>query len=64
MRLTLVPMRQSEIFLKNASNCAELAEDSEGPLHLRYKRMEEAWRALASEQDWLDGQVPPETDPR
>jgi hypothetical protein len=57
-------MNESETFLKNASNCAELAEASEGPLHLRYKRMEQAWLALASEQDWLDGQVRPETSPR
>jgi hypothetical protein len=56
-------MTQSEIFLKNASNCAELAEESKGPSHQRYKRMEEAWRALAKEQDWLDGQVQPSTDP-
>jgi hypothetical protein len=27
--------------------------------HKRYKRMEAAWLALAEEQDWLDGEVPP-----
>jgi len=29
------------------------------PLHLRYKRMEAAWLALANEQDWLDGEITP-----
>jgi hypothetical protein len=53
---------QSETFRKNASNCSELAEAGKGPLQLRYKRMEQAWLALASEQDWLDGQVRPETN--
>jgi hypothetical protein len=27
------------------------------PTHMRYKRMEAAWRALAIEQDWLDGEA-------
>jgi transposase len=26
------------------------------PTRQRYKRMEAAWRALADEQDWLDGE--------
>ena len=44
----------------NAENCARLAEAATNePLHLRYKRMEAAWLALANEQDWLDGAVPP-----
>ena len=53
-------MKQSEIFRENAENCAHLAEgaDSE-PVFNRYKRMEAAWRALADEQDWLDGAVSP-----
>ena len=53
-------MKQSEIFRENAENCAHLAEgaDSE-PVFNRYKRMEAAWRALADEQDWLDGEVSP-----
>ena len=56
-------MKQSELFRKNAENCAYLAECAAAsqPLKLRYKRMEAAWRALADEQDWLDGcAVPPE----
>jgi hypothetical protein len=53
-------MKQSDVFRENAENCARLAEAATNePLHLRYKRMEAAWLALANEQDWLDGEVPP-----
>ena len=53
-------MKQSEIFRENAENCAHLAEGAASePIFNRYKRMEAAWRALADEQDWLDGEVPP-----
>ncbi|MEA2894502.1 MAG: hypothetical protein QOJ84_117 [Bradyrhizobium sp.] len=53
-------MKQSQDFLENAENCARLAERAaDEPAHNRYRRMEAAWRALAEEQDWLDGQVPP-----
>ena len=53
-------MKQSEQFLENAHNCAQLAEHApDGPTYKRYKRMEAAWLALAEEQDWLDGEVPP-----
>jgi hypothetical protein len=53
-------MKQSEIFRENAENCAHLAESaSDEPAYQRYKRMEAAWRALADEQDWLDGEVLP-----
>ena len=56
-------MKQSQHFLENAENCARLAEGARGePTHKRYKRMEAAWRALAEEQDWLDGEVPALTD--
>ena len=58
-------MKQSEIFRENAENCAHLAENAEGePAYRRYKRMEAAWRALADEQDWLDGEVAPARLPR
>ena len=51
-------MKQSDIFRENAENCGRLAEAATNqPLHLRYKRMEAAWLALANEQDWLDGVV-------
>ena len=53
-------MKQSELFRENAENCAHLAESAASePLFNRYKRMEAAWLALAKEQDWLDGEVPP-----
>lgn len=53
-------MKQSQQFLENAENCAQLAERaSEEPAYNRYKRMEAAWRALAREQDWLDGETSP-----
>ena len=53
-------MNQSDHFRENAANAAQLAERAEDePTYLRYKRMEAAWRALADEQDWLDGVVAP-----
>jgi ATP/maltotriose-dependent transcriptional regulator MalT len=53
-------MKQSQHFLDNAENCAQLAERaSDEPTHNRYRRMEAAWRALAKEQDWLDGETSP-----
>jgi hypothetical protein len=53
-------MKQSEIFRENAENCAHMAESAiSEPTFNRYKRMEAAWRALANEQDWLDGEVVP-----
>jgi hypothetical protein len=53
-------MKQSEIFRENAENCAHLAESAMSePAFNRYKRMEAAWRALADERDWLDGEVAP-----
>src|SRR6202022_2183277 len=52
-------MKQSDHFRENAENCAQLAERStDGPTYKRYKRMEASWRALAEEQDWLDGEKP------
>jgi hypothetical protein len=43
-------MKQSDSFRENAENCAQLAERAtDQPTHLRYKRMEAAWRALAEE---------------
>jgi len=55
-------MKPSEIYRENAANCAQLAEGEpsvDTPAYKRYRRMEEAWLALAEEQDWLDGEVPP-----
>jgi hypothetical protein len=53
-------MKQSDHYLENAENCAQLAASAtDEPTQRRFKRMEDAWRALAKEQDWLDGEVPP-----
>jgi hypothetical protein len=53
-------MKQSEHFLANAENCAELSEKAKDlPTRLRYVRMEAAWRSLAEQQDWLDGEISP-----
>ena len=53
-------VKQSQQFLNNAENCAELAERAKDePSYRRFKLMEAAWLALAREQDWLDGVTPP-----
>jgi hypothetical protein len=53
-------VKQSEIYRQNAENCAYLAEEAPNePTRQRYKRMEAAWRSLADEQDWLDGEPSP-----
>lgn len=59
-RTHIQSMKQSDIFRDNAENCLQLAERSEAqPAYRRYSRMADAWTALAQEQDWLDGEVPP-----
>jgi hypothetical protein len=51
-------MKQSQNFLENADNCGQLAERAaDEPTYNRYKRMEAASRALAVEQDWLNGEL-------
>jgi hypothetical protein len=53
-------MKKSDQFRENADHCAELAETATSePVIRRYRRMEAAWRALAQEQDWLDGEISP-----
>jgi hypothetical protein len=45
---------------RDAENCVYLAEGaSNEPTRQRYRRMEAVWRALAEEQDWLDGEPSP-----
>ncbi len=52
--------KKSDEYRQNAQNCAEMAERAKTePTFKRFKRMEEAWLALAEEQDWLDGEVDP-----
>lgn len=46
----------SNIFRENADNCLHLAERAANkPTANGYRRMAQAWAALAAEQDWLDG---------
>lgn len=41
----------------------QLAEQAaRGPVSKRYTRMAQGWSALAQEQAWLDGEVPPWDD--
>jgi len=59
-REDIMKAKQSDTFRENAQNCADKAESAEDePTFERFKRMEAAWLALAEEQDWLDGEVPP-----
>ena len=54
-------MKQSDTFRQNAENCIQLAEKAQDePSFARYMRMADAWRALADEQDWLDGETNPQ----
>ena len=54
-------MKQSDVFRERADNCLDLSEQkADAPTAKRYGRMAEGWLALAHEQDWLDGEVPPE----
>jgi hypothetical protein len=51
-------LKQSDIFRENAENCLQLSgRKHDEPSFKRYRRMAQAWRALADEQDWLDGEV-------
>lgn len=53
-------MTTADQYRLNAANCAQMAETAENePDKNRFKRMEAAWRALAEEQDWLDGKGSP-----
>ena len=50
-------MKQSDIFRVNAENCMKLAESAPNePALKHFSRMARGWRALANEQDWLDGE--------
>lgn len=55
-------LSKSQEYRENARNCGELAEQAENlPSKNRFKRMQDAWLALAEEQDWLDGMKAPPT---
>lgn len=52
-------VKDSDTFRENAENCLQLAESTKDETKAkRYRRMAEAWLALADEQDWLDGEAP------
>ena len=47
---------KAEEYRERAADCDEIAsQQTERHKRKRYERMAEAWRALADEQDWLDG---------
>jgi hypothetical protein len=49
-------LTKSEQYRENARNCGELADEAKDfPSKNCYRRMQDAWLALAEEQDWLDG---------
>lgn len=49
-------LTKSEQYRDSARNCGELADEANDfPSKNRYRRMQDAWLALAEEQDWLDG---------
>jgi hypothetical protein len=51
-----IRLTKSEEYTENAGNCGQLAaEAKDQPSKNRYERMQQAWLALAGEQDWLDG---------
>lgn len=54
-------MNNFQRFRENAENCAQLAQAATKETEAkRYRRMAEAWLALANEQDWLDGELTPD----
>ncbi len=58
-------MKQSQQLLDNAVACAKLAARTmDQEERNRFRRIEAAWRSLAREQDWLDGQITPIDAPR
>lgn len=62
----ITTMKGSDIFRETAENCLHLSEAAKDDIKAkRYLRMAEAWRTLADEQDWLDGEAPSdEKNPR
>jgi hypothetical protein len=48
-------------YLDRAENCAQLAQEaSDTPAQNRFLRMAAAWRSLAIQQQWLDGEIRPQ----
>lgn len=51
-------MSKANELRKNAENCREQAQSSEGSKRARYNRMAESWNHLADTQDWIEGELP------
>jgi hypothetical protein len=56
-------VKLSELYRENSENCEQLSQaaDTERD-RKRYGRMAVSWLALAAEQEWLDGDRPPESE--
>ena len=56
--------RPSDLCRRNADNTREIAQWARGyPRFAEYKKVEAAWRALAENEDWLDGMLYPASAP-
>jgi hypothetical protein len=56
--------RRSDLCRRNADNALETAQWARGyPRFAEYKKIEAAWRALAENEDWLDGKLNPAQRP-
>lgn len=52
--------RPSDLCRRNADNTRETAQWARGyPRFAEYQKVEAAWRALAENEDWLDGTLYP-----
>jgi hypothetical protein len=51
-------MTKADELRKYAENCADIARTANAntPKQKRFTRMAEAWKSLASNEDWLDGE--------
>jgi hypothetical protein len=51
-------MTKADELRKYAENCADIARAAKAntPKQKRFNRMAEAWKSLASNEDWLDGE--------
>jgi hypothetical protein len=53
-------MKRSQHLRDNALTCSKLAKRaSDRQSQHRFRLMAAAWRSLAREQDWLDGEITP-----
>lgn len=59
--LGLAPVSATPVLNRQRLACLDIQDEpsKDSPAYKRYRRMEQAWRSLAEEQEWLDGEVPP-----